>query len=63
MVCSIVLILSIKFYVGPSIVWNWLNKLYVTDIQTADIDEKAIRKETAEDLVMTLAEAKVGFYI
>lgn len=27
-------------------------------IVTADIDEKAIRKETAEDLVMTLAEAK-----
>eukprot|EP00250_Pteridium_aquilinum_P022821 c25754_g1_i1 orf=157-777(+) len=27
-------------------------------VLTADIDEKAIRKETAEDLVMTLAEAK-----
>ena len=32
MVCNIVLMLSIKFYVGPSIAWKWPNKLYVTDI-------------------------------
>ena len=28
-------------------------------VQTADIDEKSIRKETPEELVMALAEAKV----
>lgn len=28
-------------------------------IQTADIDEKGIRREKPEDLVMALAEAKV----
>lgn len=28
-------------------------------MQTADIDEKSIRKETPEELVMALAEAKV----
>lgn len=30
--------------------------------QTADIDEKAIRMEKPEELVMTLAEAKVIHY-
>lgn len=30
-------------------------------MQTADIDEKSIREEKPEDLVMTLAEAKVNF--
>lgn len=33
--------------------------LLVFVLQTADIDEKAIRKEKPEDLVMALAEAKV----
>ena len=28
--------------------------------QTADIDEKSIRRENPDDLVMVLAEAKVG---
>lgn len=28
--------------------------------QTADIDEKSIRREDPDDLVMVLAEAKVG---
>ncbi|NP_001242372.1 uncharacterized protein LOC100792444 [Glycine max] len=31
---------------------------YLFTIMTADIDEKSIRKETPEDLVMALAEAK-----
>lgn len=30
--------------------------------QTADIDEKCIRKDKPEDLVMALAEAKVDFF-
>lgn len=34
---------------------------YVLD-QTADIDEKAIRMEEPEELVMTLAQAKVVHY-
>jgi predicted house-cleaning NTP pyrophosphatase (Maf/HAM1 superfamily) len=29
-------------------------------VQTADIDEKSIRRENPDDLVMVLAEAKVG---
>ncbi|XP_014624799.1 7-methyl-GTP pyrophosphatase isoform X3 [Glycine soja] len=35
---------------------------YLFTIMTADIDEKSIRKETPEDLVMALAEAKVVVY-
>uniref|UniRef100_A0A6N2M2M2 Maf-like protein n=2 Tax=Salix viminalis TaxID=40686 RepID=A0A6N2M2M2_SALVM len=35
---------------------------YEFTISTADIDEKSIRKEKPEDLVMTLAEAKVVVY-
>ncbi|KAG6748887.1 hypothetical protein POTOM_048824 [Populus tomentosa] len=34
---------------------------YEFTISTADIDEKSIREEKPEDLVMTLAEAKVNF--
>ncbi|XP_068649894.1 uncharacterized protein [Aristolochia californica] len=36
---------------------------YKFTIMTADIDEKAIRKETPEDLVITLAEAKADAII
>lgn len=35
------------------------NSLDDFELQTADIDEKSIRKEKPEDLVMALAEAKV----
>uniref|UniRef100_A0A2K1XYH7 Maf-like protein n=1 Tax=Populus trichocarpa TaxID=3694 RepID=A0A2K1XYH7_POPTR len=35
---------------------------YEFTISTADIDEKSIREEKPEDLVMTLAEAKVVVY-
>lgn len=35
---------------------------YDFSILTADIDEKSIRKEKPEDLVMALAEAKDGKY-
>ncbi|XP_057760483.1 uncharacterized protein LOC130980857 [Arachis stenosperma] len=35
---------------------------YEFTIMTADIDEKSIRKEKPEDLVMALAEAKVVVY-
>ncbi|KHN12707.1 Maf-like protein [Glycine soja] len=36
---------------------------YLFTIMTADIDEKSIRKETPEDLVMALAEAKANAII
>lgn len=32
-------------------------------VQTADIDEKSIRREEPEELVMVLAEAKVGHFL
>ena len=36
-----------------------VKKLTLLWFQTADIDEKGIRKEKPEELVMALAEAKV----
>lgn len=33
--------------------------MFVLVLQTADIDEKSIRKKKPEELVMALAEAKV----
>ena len=36
---------------------------FVSWFQTADIDEKSIRREDPEELVMVLAEAKVEFIL
>uniref|UniRef100_A0A2P2KVP8 Maf-like protein DDB_G0281937 n=1 Tax=Rhizophora mucronata TaxID=61149 RepID=A0A2P2KVP8_RHIMU len=36
---------------------------YEFTVMTADIDEKCIRKEKPEELVMALAEAKVLLYL
>ena len=56
------------FFQTPVFIFPWQKLFSVYNVknwklfwQTADIDEKSIRKEKPEDLVMTLAEAKVNF--